>query len=58
MFSVDSMHFKYENLVEEMQEKGNVCILDVDGNFMFTGQKLPKLANETDALRVLNQIKN
>jgi hypothetical protein len=41
-----------------MQEKGNVCILDVDGNFMFTGQKLPKLANETDALRVLNQIKN
>lgn len=55
MFSVDSMHFKYENLVEEMADKEDVCIIDVDGNFMNTGSlKLPKLANETDALRVLN----
>jgi hypothetical protein len=34
MFSVDSMHFKYENLVAEMSDKDNVVILDVDGNFM------------------------
>jgi hypothetical protein len=55
MFSVDSMHFKYENLVAEMSDKSNVCIIDVDGNFMNTEVlKLPKLANETDALRVLN----
>lgn len=55
IFSVDAMHFKYENLRAEMADKEKVCILDIDGNFMNTEDlNLPKLANETDALRVLN----
>jgi len=59
LFCLDSSQFEYETVKEELIEKGDCAILDVDGNFMNSEDlKLPKLSNEATVLRTLNQIKN